>query len=52
MVCADIAGARAAGIVPIHLDPDRRCRSADHRHVRFLSGIWRHIVPAPGTEGR
>jgi putative hydrolase of the HAD superfamily len=50
MVCADIAGARAAGIVPIHLDPDRRCRSADHRHLRVLSGIWRHILPGPGTQ--
>jgi putative hydrolase of the HAD superfamily len=48
MLLADVAGARAAGIVPIHLDPDRRCRSADHRHVRVLSGIWRHIVAAPG----
>jgi putative hydrolase of the HAD superfamily len=47
MVCADVAGARAAGIVPIHLDPERRCRSADHRHLRSLSGIWRHILPAP-----
>ncbi|MBV9797495.1 MAG: HAD family hydrolase [Solirubrobacterales bacterium] len=44
MLSADIAGARAAGIVPIHLDPYRTCRAGDHRHVRWLNGVWRHIV--------
>jgi HAD-hyrolase-like/Anti-sigma-28 factor, FlgM len=43
MVSADVAGARAAGIEAIHLDPARRCRATDHRHVRTLKGIWRHI---------
>jgi putative hydrolase of the HAD superfamily len=47
MVSADVIGARSAGIVPIHLDPERRCRVSDHRHIRGLSGIWRHLVPAP-----
>jgi putative hydrolase of the HAD superfamily len=45
LVSADVIGARSAGIVPIHLDPERRCRASDHRHVRRLSGIWRHVAP-------
>jgi putative hydrolase of the HAD superfamily len=45
MLKTDIAGARAAGILPIHVDPHRWCRAADHRHVRSLPGIWRHIAP-------
>jgi putative hydrolase of the HAD superfamily len=39
----DIAGAHAAGITPIHLDPLRGCRARDHRHVRSLAGVWRHL---------
>jgi putative hydrolase of the HAD superfamily len=46
MVSADVVGALAAGITPIHLDPHRRCRVDNHRHVRALSGIWRHVAPA------
>jgi putative hydrolase of the HAD superfamily len=46
MVCSDVAGARAAGITPIHLDPHRRCRAGDHRHIRAVNGIWRHVIPA------
>jgi putative hydrolase of the HAD superfamily len=46
MLSTDIAGARAAGIEPLHLDPLRRCRATDHRHIRTLAGIWRHIAPA------
>ena len=42
----DIAGAHAAGIAPIHLDPHRACRATDHRHVRTLAGVSRHIAPA------
>jgi putative hydrolase of the HAD superfamily len=45
MVTADVIGAHSAGIVAIHLDPERRCRASDHRHIRRLSGIWRHIEP-------
>ena len=37
--------ARAAGIEPVHLDPKGTCRDRDHRHVRVLAGIWRHVVP-------
>lgn len=48
-VSADVSGARAAGIVPIHLDPQRRCRASDHRHVRCLHGLWRHVEPAPAV---
>jgi hypothetical protein len=46
MLSTDIAGARAAGIEPLHLDPLRRCRRTGHRHIRTLAGIWRHITPA------
>lgn len=42
----DVAGARAAGITPIHFDPLRACRARDHRHVRSLAGIWHHVAPA------
>jgi FMN phosphatase YigB (HAD superfamily) len=40
----DIAGARAAGITPIHFDPLRACRAPDHRHIRTLPGLWQHIA--------
>ena len=46
MLGTDIAGAHAAGLVPIHLDPSRHCRTRDHRHVRALTGIWHHVAPA------
>jgi putative hydrolase of the HAD superfamily len=49
-VSTDVAGALAAGIVPIHLDPYRGCRDSGHRHVRSLRGIWRHVA-APGGSG-
>jgi phosphoglycolate phosphatase-like HAD superfamily hydrolase len=49
MVSTDVTGARAAGIVPIHLDPTRRCRARDHRHVRALNGVWRHVAPWDGS---
>jgi putative hydrolase of the HAD superfamily len=47
-VSADVAGAQAAGIVPIHLDPQRRCRDSEHRHVRSLAGLWQHVSGMPG----
>ncbi len=51
-VAADVAGARAAGIAPIHLDPYRFCRDRAHRHIRTLPGLWRHIAPTrPGVRG-
>jgi putative hydrolase of the HAD superfamily len=45
MLSSDIAGATAAGITPIHLDPHRTCRADDHRHIRALNGIWQHVAP-------
>jgi putative hydrolase of the HAD superfamily len=37
---ADIAGARAAGVRPIHLDPHGFCPAPDdHEHVRDLDGV-------------
>jgi putative hydrolase of the HAD superfamily len=42
----DVVGAHAAGITPIHVDPDRRCRATDHRHIRSLPGLWQHIRSA------
>ena len=42
---SDVAGARGAGITPIHFDPLRACRATDHLHVRTLAGIWRHVAP-------
>ena len=41
----DVAGARVAGIRPIHFDPLRACRATDHRHVRTLAGVSRHVRP-------
>jgi putative hydrolase of the HAD superfamily len=52
MLSSDIRGARAAGIEPIHFDPGRVCRARDHRHVRSLRGIWRHVSPLPGRTPR
>jgi len=46
-LAADVAGARAAGITPIHLDPLRACRARDHRHIRSLPGLWQHIHRPP-----
>jgi putative hydrolase of the HAD superfamily len=49
----DIAGARAAGITPIHFDPLRACRAPDHRHIRTLPGLWQHIAqPASRSFGK
>ena len=44
MVSTDVAGAQAAGIAAIHFDPARRCRASEHRHIRSLGGLWRHIA--------
>jgi FMN phosphatase YigB (HAD superfamily) len=52
MVSTDVVGASAAGIIPIHLDPSRRCRDPDHRHIRTLASIWRHVVPWDSSANR
>ena len=46
MLSTDVAGARAAGITPIHFDPLRLCRATDHRHARSLPGMRRHVSAA------
>lgn len=35
----DVAGARAVGVRPIHLDPFDMCGLRDHEHVRSLSDL-------------
>lgn len=37
-VRADVNGARAAGIRPLHFDPWRLCTATDHQHIERLSG--------------
>jgi putative hydrolase of the HAD superfamily len=39
MVWADVVGARAAGMRPVHMDPYDFCGAADHDHVRSLSEV-------------
>jgi HAD superfamily hydrolase (TIGR01509 family) len=43
MLSTDVAGAMALGITAVHLNPYRRCRRPEHRHVRSLAGIWAHL---------
>jgi putative hydrolase of the HAD superfamily len=38
-VLADVGGARAAGIRPLHFDPYRICRFDDHEHIRSLTEV-------------
>ncbi|TMD03924.1 MAG: HAD family hydrolase [Chloroflexi bacterium] len=38
-VLADVGGARAAGIRPLHLDPYELCRFDDHEHIRSLHEV-------------
>jgi putative hydrolase of the HAD superfamily len=38
-VFADVVGARAAGIRPLHLDPHRFCPINDHEHVSSLDDV-------------
>jgi putative hydrolase of the HAD superfamily len=47
-LAGDVAGARAAGITPIHFSPLRACRAPDHRHIRSLPGLWRHVAGGCG----
>jgi putative hydrolase of the HAD superfamily len=44
MLSTDVAGAEAAGITPIHFDPDDRCRSRHHRHISSLAGILPRLI--------
>lgn len=44
---ADVAGARAAGVRPVHLDPHGFCpRPDDHDHVRSLDEVVDLVAPA------
>jgi putative hydrolase of the HAD superfamily len=41
----DVAGARAAGLQPVHLDPYRLCPAPDgHRHVRTLAELAQDLA--------
>lgn len=51
-VSTDVIGATAAGIIPIHLDPARRCRDPHHRHIRTLGSIWRHVMASDRAPAR
>ncbi len=43
---ADVAGARAAGIRPLHVDPYGDCgRPAGHEHVRSLADAVDRVQP-------
>lgn len=60
-VHADVAGARAAGVRPVHLDPYGFCSLEDHEHVRALDDlvemvyagrVSRRSRPAPRPDRR
>jgi len=48
-VGADVVGARAAGIHPLHIDPYRLCRDATHDHVATLDEV---VAVVHGSRGR
>lgn len=39
----DVAGARAAGITPIHFDPFHLCSMTDHRHAAAMADVVRLV---------
>jgi putative hydrolase of the HAD superfamily len=41
---ADVAGAIAAGVTPVHLDPHRLCRDGGHVHVAALADVIPLVV--------
>jgi putative hydrolase of the HAD superfamily len=43
-VSADIDGARAAGVLPLHLDPHQFCPMDDHEHVRSLDDVVSFVL--------
>jgi putative hydrolase of the HAD superfamily len=45
----DVAGAVAAGLIPIHLDPHRLCPRDDHRHVISLVALAA-VIDGQGRE--
>ena len=42
-VRADVGGARAAGVCPLHFDPHGICRASDHEHVASLVEVARRV---------
>jgi putative hydrolase of the HAD superfamily len=50
----DVAGALAAGLQPVHVDPHGFCPAPDgHRHIRTLAELARDLDrPAPDLPGR
>ena len=44
---ADVAGAIAAGVTPVHLDPHQLCRDEGHVHVAALADLIPLVVGAP-----
>lgn len=54
-VAADVAGARNAGIRPLHFDPFAHCVLTDHQHVRSLDDVVAVAgsgLPTPPTTDR
>jgi putative hydrolase of the HAD superfamily len=43
----DVVGARSAGLVPVHVDPERLCPHDDHAHVPSLAGFVDRLGIAP-----
>lgn len=43
---ADVGGAIAAGVTPVHLDPHRLCRDGGHAHVAALADLIPLVVAA------
>lgn len=46
---ADVAGAIAAGVTPVHLDPYRLCGDGDHVHVAVLADIVQLVASSQAT---
>jgi putative hydrolase of the HAD superfamily len=43
----DVAGARAAGLVPVHVDPAGACGGDDHAHVTSIVDFVDRLGIAP-----
>jgi FMN phosphatase YigB (HAD superfamily) len=40
----DVAGARAAGLAPVHVDPYHFCPLDDHPHIASIGDLVEHVV--------
>jgi putative hydrolase of the HAD superfamily len=45
----DVEGARAAGLVPVHMDPYDLCGHDDHAHIHSLDELVEILAPAEET---